>query len=87
MITAIRRATDTTVEHVAHRVDLWEKQVRGCLFGSSNPRSDIFELLSLYESGQLKLDELITREYTLEDVNQGYDDMLSGQNLRGLIRY
>ncbi len=33
------------------------------------------------------IDELITREYTLDDVNQGYDDMLSGQNLRGLIRY
>ena len=33
------------------------------------------------------IDKLITREYTLEDVNQCYDDMLSGQNLRGLIRY
>ena len=64
-------------------LQLYEKQVRGSLFGSSNPRSDIFELLSLYESGQLKLDELITREYTLEDVNQGYDDMLSGQTCAG----
>jgi S-(hydroxymethyl)glutathione dehydrogenase/alcohol dehydrogenase len=57
------------------------------LFGSSNPRSDILELLALYDSGLLKLDEVITREYTLEDVNVGYDDMLSGKNLRGLIRY
>jgi S-(hydroxymethyl)glutathione dehydrogenase/alcohol dehydrogenase len=65
----------------------FEKQVRGCLFGSSNPRSDILELLALYDSGLLKLDEVITREYTLEDVNVGYDDMLSGKNLRGLIRY
>jgi S-(hydroxymethyl)glutathione dehydrogenase/alcohol dehydrogenase len=66
---------------------LFEKQVRGCLFGSSNPRHDIPELLSLYDSGQLKLDELITREYTLDEVNSGYDDMLSGKNLRGVIRY
>jgi S-(hydroxymethyl)glutathione dehydrogenase/alcohol dehydrogenase len=66
---------------------LFEKQVRGSLFGSSNPRNDIFELLSLYDRGLLKLDELITREYALEDVNQGYDDMLSGKNLRGVIRY
>ena len=33
------------------------------------------------------IDELITREYALDDVNEGYDDMLSGRNLRGLIRY
>ena len=87
VITAIGRATDTTVNMSLFELTMWEKQVRGGLFGSSNPRSDIFELLSLYESGQLKLDELVTREYTLDDVNQGYDDMLSGQNLRGLIRY
>ena len=87
VITAIGRATDTTVNMSLFELTMWEKQVRGGLFGSSNPRSDIFELLSLYESGQLKLDELVTCEYTLDDVNQGYDDMLSGQNLRGLIRY
>ena len=87
VITAIGRATDTTVSMSLFELTMWEKQVRGGLFGSSNPRSDIFELLSLYDSGQLKLDELITREYTLDDVNQGYDDMLSGKNLRGLIRY
>ena len=66
---------------------MFEKQVRGSLFGSSNPRSDIPKLLSLYQSGQLKLDELITKEYALEDINDGYDDMLAGVNLRGLIRY
>jgi S-(hydroxymethyl)glutathione dehydrogenase/alcohol dehydrogenase len=44
-------------------------------------------MLDLYNSGPLKPDELVTREYTLEEVNQGYDDMLSGLNLRGLIRY
>jgi Zn-dependent alcohol dehydrogenase len=44
-------------------------------------------VLELYNKGQLKLDELITREYTLEDVNQGYEDMRNGLNIRGLIRY
>ena len=87
VITAIGRAADTTVNMSLFELTMWEKQVRGGLFGSSNPRSDIFELISLYDSGQLKLDELVTREYTLEDVNQGYDDMLGGANLRGLIRY
>jgi Zn-dependent alcohol dehydrogenase len=44
-------------------------------------------LLELYNTGQLKLDELITREYRLEEINQGYDDMFNGLNLRGVIRY
>lgn len=85
--TAVAPATDMSVEMSLFDLFLFEKQVRGSLFGSSNPRSDILDLLSLYDRGLLKLDELITREYTLDEVNQGYDDMLSGRNLRGLIRY
>ena len=42
-------------------------------------------LLSLYRTGDLKLDELITRRYKLEEVNQGYQDMLDGKNIRGVI--
>ena len=44
-------------------------------------------MLELYKNGQLKLDELITTEYKLDDINQGYEDMRDGKNIRGLIRY
>ncbi len=37
--------------------------------------------------GKLKLDEMVTTEYTLEEVNQGYQDMRDGKNIRGVIRY
>ena len=47
---------------------------------STTPR-----LLGLYRSGDLKLDELITRQYRLDEVNQGYQDMLDGKNIRGVI--
>ncbi|HWG64934.1 MAG TPA: hypothetical protein VG253_24880 [Streptosporangiaceae bacterium] len=57
------------------------------LFGSSNPRGDIPRYLELYRLGQLKLDELVTREYRLEEINEGYQDMLEGRNIRGLIRF
>jgi NDMA-dependent alcohol dehydrogenase len=87
VITAVGHPTDTTVDMSLVELFQYEKQVRGSLFGSSNPRHDILELLDLYDAGQFKLDELITREYPLEDINQGYDDMLAGVNLRGLIRY
>jgi S-(hydroxymethyl)glutathione dehydrogenase/alcohol dehydrogenase len=43
--------------------------------------------LSLYKSGQLKLDELITRTYPLDQINQGYRDMLDGINIRGVIAF
>jgi S-(hydroxymethyl)glutathione dehydrogenase/alcohol dehydrogenase len=64
-----------------------QKQLVGTIFGSANPRFDIPRLLSLYDSGQLKLDELITRTYTLDEINEGYQDMRDGKNIRGLIRY
>ena len=87
VMTAIPHPTDTTVDMSLFDLTLYEKQVRGCLFGSSNPRNDIYRLLDLYQADRLKLDELITREYTLDEVNQGYEDMHSGRNLRGLIRF
>ena len=87
VVTAIPHPTDMTVDMSLFDLVLYEKQVRGSLFGSSNPRSDIPRLLDLHRDGQLKLDELITTEYNLEDVNQGYTDMDEGRNIRGLIRY
>ncbi|BBY81645.1 NDMA-dependent alcohol dehydrogenase [Mycolicibacterium pulveris] len=87
VMTAIPHPTDTAVDMSLFDLTLYEKQVRGCLFGSSNPRSDIHRILDLYQAGRLKLDELITREYDLDDVNQGYADMHNGLNLRGLIRF
>jgi S-(hydroxymethyl)glutathione dehydrogenase/alcohol dehydrogenase len=66
---------------------LYEKQIRGALYGSSNAAHDIPRLVELYNAGHLKLDELITREYTLDQINEGYADMRSGRNIRGLIRF
>lgn len=87
VMTAIPHPTDTTVDMSLFDLTLYEKQLKGCLFGSSNPRTDIFRMLELYQAGRLKLDELITTEYRLEDVNQGYEDLHNGRNLRGLIRF
>jgi S-(hydroxymethyl)glutathione dehydrogenase/alcohol dehydrogenase len=64
---------------------LMEKTIKGCLFGSSNPQYDIVRLLRLYDEGKLKLDELVTQRYRLEDVNQGYEDLRAGKNIRGVI--
>ncbi|WP_240760004.1 NDMA-dependent alcohol dehydrogenase [Phytoactinopolyspora endophytica] len=63
----------------------FQRRVQGAIFGACNPLYDVPRLLSLYTSGHLKLDELITRRYRLDEVNQGYQDMLDGKNIRGVI--
>ena len=69
----------------ARVLTLYEKTVKGTLFGSGNPMHDIRNLIGLYQAGKLKLDELITQTYTLDDINQGFQDMLDGKNIRGVV--
>lgn len=64
-----------------------QKELRGAIFGGANPRSEIPNLLAMYKAGKLNLDDLITKEYTLEQINEGYQDMLDGKNIRGIIKY
>ena len=66
---------------------LYNKQIRGSLYGSQSPQLAIPKLLSLYQQGQLKLDELITQTYTLDQINEGYQDMRDHKNLRGVITF
>jgi hypothetical protein len=56
-------------------------------FGAGNPQLDIPQLLSMYKVGMLNLDDMITRQYTLEQINGGYQDTLDGKNIRGIVRY
>jgi NDMA-dependent alcohol dehydrogenase len=63
------------------------KRLQGCLYGSCNARVDVPRLLDLYRAGELHLDELVTRTYSLEEINQGFKDMDEGRNIRGVIRY
>lgn len=66
---------------------LYQKTIMGTLYGDSQPLRDIPDLLKMYEAGKLKLDELVTRTYTLDQVNEAYADMIAGKNLRGVIEF
>ena len=68
-------------------LSMLNKEVKGTIFGSSNPREMIPRLLSMYRQGDLKIDELVTRRYTLDQVNEGYQDMRDGKNIRGVIDF
>ena len=53
--------TQTEASVNLFQLAMWQKEIKGTIFGSLNPRADIPRLLDLYRQGQLKLDELITR--------------------------
>ncbi len=87
VITGLADPTKNNIELNSAMLTLFEKTVKGSLFGSGDPFHDIPKMVELYQSGDLKLDELITTYYTLDEVNQGYDDLVNGKNIRGVIRF
>jgi S-(hydroxymethyl)glutathione dehydrogenase/alcohol dehydrogenase len=87
VVTGVAPQSQTECSINLFELAMWQKEVRGVVFGAANPRFDIPNLLDLYKSGQLMLDELITRTYRLDQINQGYQDMLDGVNIRGVIAF
>ena len=87
VVTAIGSMLDTEVSLNLAMLTLMQKNLQGTIFGGGNPHFDIPQLLSMYKAGKLNIDDMITRQYKLEQVNEGYDDMLEGRNIRGVIRY
>ena len=59
----------------------------GTVFGSVSPKLQVPRLLKLYAEGKLLIDDLITNEYSLEEVQQGYEDLEAGRNVRGLVNF
>jgi S-(hydroxymethyl)glutathione dehydrogenase/alcohol dehydrogenase len=64
---------------------LSQKRIQGSMYGGMSVGRDVPRLLHMYARGQLKLDEVITTRYRLEQINDGYDDMAAGRNIRGII--
>ena len=87
VVTALAGLMENDVSLNLFMLSMMNKSVKGTVFGSGNPRFDIPQLLSMYREGVLKLDELITNRYSLDDVNQGYQDMRDGKNIRGVIEF
>ena len=87
VVTNIHPASESSIDISLCDLTLMEKQLVGTIFGSANPRSDIPRLMHLYRIGQLDLSGMVTREYALEDINQGFEDMHAGRNIRGVLRY
>ncbi len=66
---------------------LQEKRLIGSVYGSGQPARDVPRLVALYQEGRLKLDELVTRTYTLDAVNDALDALVGAEGARGIIRW
>jgi NDMA-dependent alcohol dehydrogenase len=64
-----------------------QKKIVGALFGAASPFTSIPWLTQMYTSGRLKLDEMITKRYTLDEVAKGYEDMHAGTIVRGIVEF
>jgi Zn-dependent alcohol dehydrogenase len=62
-----------------------EKSLAGAFMGSTNMKTDIPKLITLYQTGRLKLDELITARYPLEKINEAIESTAGGKALRNVI--
>ncbi|MEW5811145.1 MAG: NDMA-dependent alcohol dehydrogenase [Actinomycetota bacterium] len=87
VVTAVANMASSDVTLNLSMLTLLQKNLQGTIFGGGNPHFDIPQLLSMYKAGRLNLDDMVTRQYKLEQINDGYRDMLEGRNIRGVIRY
>jgi S-(hydroxymethyl)glutathione dehydrogenase/alcohol dehydrogenase len=85
VVTGLNGPTVKNINIPSFELTLFEKRIQGALFGGGNPFEEIPRMLELYRSGHLKLDELITSRYRLDDVNEAYQDLSDGKNIRGVI--
>ncbi len=87
VVTALTPETVGEIKIPPLELFVTQKALMGAVYGFASPRLQIPELLALYRSGALKLRELVTKTYSLQEINQGYADLVAGKNLRGVVKF
>jgi len=86
VLTGLARA-DTQAAFPTFQFVMQEKRLLGSVYGSGRPLRDIPRLIALFQSGRLKLRELVARTYTLSGVNDALDALAASDGARGVIRW
>ncbi|MBS1502370.1 MAG: alcohol dehydrogenase catalytic domain-containing protein [Bacteroidetes bacterium] len=63
----------------------WDKTYINPLYGKCRPQVDFPEIINLYDNGQIMLEEMITRTYTIDELDKAFDDLLGGRNAKGVV--
>lgn len=66
---------------------LSEKTIRGSFYGSTRQTYDMPWLMELYRQKRLKIDELISRRYPLEKINEAYEALKNGEVNRSVLTF
>jgi S-(hydroxymethyl)glutathione dehydrogenase/alcohol dehydrogenase len=85
VVTAAGPEAVTQVPLSLLELTMFQKRIQGAIYGMMSPSKDVPRLLDLWRNGQLLLEEMLTRSYSLADINQGYADMHAGRNIRGTV--
>ena len=85
VVPGLGKSSDVGIPISMADLTLYQKRLQGSLYGQSNPKFDIPNLLRMYQAGLLKLDEMITTRYKLDDIAEAYEDMHAGKNIRGVV--
>jgi hypothetical protein len=87
VVTGVGNSSEVGLPISITELTFFQKRLQGSAFGASNPNWDIKRQMQLYRDGTLKLDELVTTGYPLDEVAQGYQDVHDGKNVREVIIY
>ena len=75
------------IEVDLNKLTLYQQHIHGTCYGGRSPFEMVPQLVGMYQAGKIKFDEMITKEYRLDQINEAYEDMLAGRNICGVIRF
>jgi Zn-dependent alcohol dehydrogenase len=87
VVTGVAPMNDDQVTLSLFDLAMMNKQLVGHIFGEQRAIADLPRIFNLYREGSLRLEDMVTRTYRLDQINDGWDDMHAGRNIRGLIRF
>ncbi len=87
VVTNIHPTSEQTVAIPMSLFTLLDRKMFGTIFGSGNARADVPKLMELYTQGFIQLDEVVTRTYSLDEINDAFDAMRNAENVRGVILF
>ncbi len=87
VLTAMANIDSNEIPINLFELAMFQKRIQGALFGMMSPAVAIPYFLNLYQNGNLLLDELATKRYSLQEINTGYADMHAGTNIRGVVDF
>jgi S-(hydroxymethyl)glutathione dehydrogenase/alcohol dehydrogenase len=87
VVTGMGSMLDVDVKLNLFLFTMLQKTLKGNIFGGGSSHVETPKLVGLYKAGLLKIDEMVTNTYSLENINDGYQDMLDGKNIRGVVTF